>query len=151
LCAVPLIAWRSLPAAKCAVARVILLAFLLKLAQRCGRTDAVADALDAVASAYATGLLSGAENAVHGLLDCPAFVSSEDWRVRRALTLVHDRARGALRVTELARAVCRSGSHLQRLTKQHTGTPLRVHIATARLALAADLLEQGCISIKEVA
>ena len=54
-------------------------------------------------------------------------------------------------IRELAREVSLSPAHLQRLFKQHLGTPLGKIMAERRLSKAAALLNSTRLSIKEIA
>ena len=148
--AVDSLAWNALDTLDFVVTRGILLAFLVKLARRCTRHDAAVVELDALASAAPADVPMLTARALRNMIARESPVTSNDWRVNRVLMLVRDRAQGTLRVNELARAVGISRWHLERLTKQHTGTPLRAHIASARMTLAAELLGQQGVTIKEV-
>ena len=148
--AVESVAWNALDMPEFVVTRGILLAFLVKLAKRCARPDAVVIELDALASAVPADVLMLTGRALQNMIHRDSLATSNDWRVNRVLRLVRDHARGKVQVNELARAVGISRWHLERLTKRHTGTPLRAHIASARMTLAAELLGREGITIKEV-
>jgi AraC-like DNA-binding protein len=148
--AVESLAWPALDTPAFVVTRGILLAFLVKLARRGGRLEAMVIEIDALASATPADVPMLTGRALRSLIGREPSAAPTDWRVNRVLMLVRDRARETLRVDELARAVGISRWHLERLTKQHTGTPLRAHIASTRMALAAELLGRAGITIKEV-
>jgi AraC-like DNA-binding protein len=149
--AVDALPWTALDTPEFVVTRGILLAFLVKLARRRASDDAVVIDLDALASATPADVAMLARRALRNMAARESLSTWADWRVNRVLMLVRDRAQETLRVDELARAVGISRWHLERLTKQHTGTPLRVHIASARMTLASELLGREGITIKEVA
>jgi AraC-like DNA-binding protein len=149
--AIGAVRWQSLASTEFVVARAILLSFLVKLANRCPQPANVLPSLGALASAQPAEVASVAGQALQGMPCEPISAPpTTDRRVERVLALVRERASRTVRIGDLAHEVGLSRWHLERLTKQHTGTPLRVHIAAARMAGATELLGQGSISIKEV-
>jgi AraC-like DNA-binding protein len=149
--AIGTVRWQSLASTEFVVARAILLSFLLRLANRSPQPANVMLSLAALASAQPAEVASVARRALQVIPCEPSSAApTTDWRVERALALVRGRVRRTVRIGDLARELGLSRWHLERLTKQHTGTPLRVHIAAARMAGATELLGQGRISIKEV-
>ena len=73
------------------------------------------------------------------------------WRVlQAALQHCDARFRSQLRVTEVARAVGYSPSHLSYLFSTHLGHSLADHIRNLRLSAAQDLLENSDLTISEI-
>lgn len=70
-------------------------------------------------------------------------------RLRLVLEMIESEPCRSIR--ELAREVSLSPAHLQRLFKQHLGTPLGKVVTERRLRKAAALLTTTKLSIKEVA
>jgi AraC-like DNA-binding protein len=152
--AVESVSWQSLSSAEFFVARGILMSFLIRLSNRRPHPLAAIATLilERLASADAGEIPAIVTDALRSRFgaDSGQPATARDWRVRHTLALVTRSFHCTIRVSDLARDVGLSKWHLERLTKQATGRPLRVHLAEARMASAMRLLGERRSSVKEV-
>jgi AraC-like DNA-binding protein len=77
--------------------------------------------------------------------------NATDLRVDTALRLIRTGCCRGVSVNEVARELRLSRWHLERLLRRITGRSFTEHVRTARLAVAAHLLDTSFLSVKEIA
>lgn len=75
---------------------------------------------------------------------------SMDHRVQAVLDLLGESLSSTPSVKELADAVNLSPSHLRRLFKTETGTPLNQYVKSLRLEKSKELMEQTFLNMKQI-
>lgn len=147
--------WSSAPHVEFVVVRSILVTFCSRLVshQPAAASLPLSNAVARIAAADARQIASVFLEALRVVAPESATVTRTpiDERVTTALSLLTAHCERRITVTELARAVGMSRWHLERLTKQHTGTSLRDHLRTARIRLATAIFQNEGLSVKEVA
>jgi AraC-like DNA-binding protein len=73
-----------------------------------------------------------------------------DYRVKRALGLIHHNYAHRLTVDGVAASLKISRWHLERLLKRWTGLSFTAHVCSARMDAASDFLSNTDMSVKEV-
>jgi AraC-like DNA-binding protein len=77
--------------------------------------------------------------------------SREDARIRRTLTYLDRRSTARLDITQIARHVGVSPSHLRQLFRAATGETIFAYVRRRRLQLAAELLNRTRLTVAEIA
>jgi AraC family transcriptional regulator len=86
-----------------------------------------------------------------GVLPFPSRQRMTGWRLRQAIAYIEDNLNQDLRLSKIAQAVDMSVSNLKTTFRESTGVPVHQYVIQRRVDRAAWLLEQGTLTIGEVA